>query len=108
MLGNVTQNTDVQKAVAVIKEYNADERVREIARRRRETKFNERDALNAEYAAGKAEGIELGTAKGIEIGTAKEQDAFIESMREEGFSEEQIARVKKRRELAKLKRGSAE
>ncbi len=82
MLGNVTQNTDVQKAVAVIKEYNADERVREIARRRRETKFNERDALNAEYTAGKAEG--RAETK------AEDRENFIKGLRKSGISEDQI------------------
>ncbi len=99
MLGNVTMNTDVQKAVAVIKEYNADERVREIARRRRETKFNERDALNAEYAAGKAEGIEIGTAKGKAEGKAEtraeDRENFIKGLRKSGISEDQISIILK-------------
>ncbi len=86
MLSNTTQNTDIQKAVAVLKVMNADERTREIARKRWESKFNERDALNAEYAAGKAEG----KAEGIEIGAARERKRTIQLLRSMGMSEEEI------------------
>jgi len=56
----MTEKTDIiEKAVAVVKVMNANERAREIARKRWESKFNQRDSLMAEHAAGKAEGIDI-------------------------------------------------
>ncbi len=81
MLSETTKNVGVQKAVAVIKELSADEKIREAARKREEALFNERSIMQAEREQGRAEE----RAK-----RETEMAAISKAMRESGMTEEQI------------------
>ena len=74
MLSNTTDNTNVQKAITVIRQLSADERVREEARKREDALYSERSALHS----AKAEGI------------AAEQARMIANLRELGVPENVI------------------
>lgn len=71
MLNETTNNVGVQKAVAVIKELSADERIREEARKRADALFNERSAMKAHLEKGLEIGLERGRAEGRAEGEAE-------------------------------------
>lgn len=83
MLNETTNNVGVQKAVTVIKELSADEKVREEARKRADALFNERSAMRSQLEKGRAEGRAEGEAN------------IIAKMRESGMTEEQINSILK-------------
>ncbi len=102
MLGNATQNTDVRKAVTIIREYNADEEIREKARQRWDTIFRERDIISAERAAAKAEGKAEGRAEGRAETKAEDRENFIKGLRKSGIPEERIPEILKNCDLEEL------
>ena len=81
MLSETTKNVGVQKAVAVIKELSADEKIREAARKREEALFNERSIIQAEREQVRSEE----RAK-----RETEMAAISKAMRESGMTKEQI------------------
>lgn len=98
MLNETTKNTAVQKAVTVIRQLSADERICEEARKREDALFNERSALSAHYKKGVAEGIAIGETKEREKLTREYEDKqqrMIQAFRSMGVSEEAIAEAVK-------------
>lgn len=73
MLSQTTANPDVKKAVTVIRELSADERLREQARKRQEALFDEQSALKAERAEGRAEGVDDLANALLRLGVNKEK-----------------------------------
>ena len=75
------QNTtipEIQKTIVILREMSADEKIREEARRREKRLHDEATALNHAKKEGEA------------IGIAKERASIAETMRKNGFTEEQI------------------
>lgn len=110
MLKESSNNPNVQKAVTVIRELSADDRIREEARKRENALRDEQSALYAHYKKGVAEGIDegiligidrginigmdKGRAEGITIGMdkgrAERDEEIIANLRKMGFSQDQI------------------
>ncbi len=97
MLNN-TNVPAIQRAVVVIKDMSADERIREAAIQR-ETMLHDkatalRFARDSGYTEGRSEGIaegmEKGMEKGREEGETKAKAALAERMRALGYSEDMI------------------
>ena len=65
---------------------SADEKIREEARRREKRLHDEATALNH----ARKEGIEEGIAEGEAMGREAERASIAETMRKNGFTEEQI------------------
>ena len=83
------QNTsipEIQKTIVILREMSADEKIREEARRREKRLHDEATALNHARKEGIAEGIAEGEARGREA----ERTSIAETMRKNGFTEEQI------------------
>ena len=83
------QNTsipEIQKTIVILREMSADEKIREEARRREKRLHDEATALNHARKEGIAEGIAEGEARGREA----ERASIAETMRKNGFTEEQI------------------
>lgn len=83
------QNTsipEIQKTIVILREMSADEQIREEARRREKRLHDEATALNHARKEGIAEGIAEGEARGREA----ERASIAETMRKNGFTEEQI------------------
>lgn len=77
----VDKESSFNDCIMVIKRYNADERMREVARRREDSLRIEASALDYAKAEGKAEGL----AEGMEN--------MIKMMKLSGLSEEEINAV---------------
>lgn len=78
--------------IMVIKRYNADEEIREMARKREETIREEISALRHAENKGRREG----RREGIELGAKQEREtiiANIENMRNQGMSDEDILKI---------------
>ena len=97
MLNN-TNVPAIQRAVVVIKDMSADERIREAAIQR-ETMLHDkatalRFARDSGYTEGRSEGIaegmEKGMEKGREEGETKAKAALADRMRAKGYSEDMI------------------
>ena len=83
------QNTsipEIQKTIVILREMSADEKIREEARRREKRLHDEATALNHARKEGIAEGIAEGEARGREA----ERASIAETIRKNGFTEEQI------------------
>ena len=83
------QNTsipEIQKTIVILREMSADEKIREEARRREKRLHDEATALNH----ARKEGIEEGIAEGEAMGREAERASIAETMRKNGFTEEQI------------------
>ena len=79
------QNTsipEIQKTIVILREMSADEKIREEARRREKRLHDEATALNH----ARKEGIAEGEARGREA----ERASIADTMRKNGFTEEQI------------------
>ncbi|MCI5577921.1 MAG: Rpn family recombination-promoting nuclease/putative transposase [Oscillospiraceae bacterium] len=85
MLNKVTTNPNVQKAVTIIRELSADEKIREEARKREEALYTERSALSSTYDKGVSDGIAKGRAEGVA--------QVIANMKALGMSETEIKRI---------------
>ena len=78
---------EIQKAVVILHEMSADERVQEMARLREKWILDENSAMkNAERR---------GIKQGIEKGREEERNKIIASMRVNGMTEEQINKILK-------------
>ena len=95
---NETEVPAIKRAVVVIKDMSADEKLRELAWQR-ETMLHDkatalRFARETGYAEGEEKGIkkgrEEGIAEGIEKGEANIKSKLAKKMREQGYSEEVI------------------
>ena len=94
-------NQEVNDAVSKLRDYNDDERARELAfkRERAITDYNHRFEKGVEkgiekgIAIGEAKGIAIGEAKGIAIGEAKGIAKSIEKLLVKGFSTQKIADI---------------
>ena len=76
----------MHKTTVILREMSADEQIREEARRREKRLHDEATALNHARKEGIAEGIAEGEARGREA----ERASIAETMRKNGFTEEQI------------------
>ena len=89
-----TSIPEIQKTIVILREMSADEQIREEARRREKRLHDEATALNHArkegIAEGRAKGKEEGMAEGEAMGRAVERAAIAETMRKNGFTEEQI------------------
>ena len=91
MLEQNTVNPKViHKAVAVVRQMSADEKLLYAIQKREETLMNERSALNSAKRQGIEQGIKQGIKQGIEQGFKKRDAELIEKMRKKGYTEEQI------------------
>ena len=81
-----TSIPEIQKTIVILREMSADEQIREEARRREKRLHDEATALNH----ARKEGREEGMAEGEAMGRAVERAAIAETMRKNGFTEEQI------------------
>lgn len=81
MLNNTTCNTNVKKAITVIRRLSADEKIREEARKREDALYNERSMLNAKLD------------EGIAIGRAEGRAKIVAQMRAYGLNDSQIAGI---------------
>ena len=73
-----TSIPEIQKTIVILREMSADEQIREEARRREKRLHDEATALNHARKEGKAEG------------KIEERNIIAETMRKNGFTEEQI------------------
>lgn len=85
MLEN-TNVKEIEKAVLILKEISADEKMRYLAEMREKAMHDEANALNSAERKGREEGIAEGRAEG----RAEERAKIIEAMRLNGMSDEQI------------------
>lgn len=93
-----TSIAEVKETIVVLRQLNADEKVREEAYNREKQLHDEASAINSAkregeaigYAKGEAAGFSKGEAAGFSKGKTKTQNTIIENMRKNGFSEEQI------------------
>ena len=102
---NSTEIPEVKKAIVMLRELNADEKIRQEAFYREKRIHDEATALNGARregieigraegkAEGKAEGIAEGMAKGKAEGIAEGINEMIVKMRKMGMSEEQINKI---------------
>ena len=90
MLDRITENPNVQKAVTIIRELSADEKVQEEARKREEALLNERWALSAAKRDALAEGRAEGKAEGIAEGKAEGLSMMANALRAMGMDERDI------------------
>ena len=81
-----TSIPEIQKTIVILREMSADEKIREEARRREKRLHDEATALNH----ARKEGIEEGIAEGEARGREAERASIAETMRKNGFTEEQI------------------
>ena len=81
-----TSIPEIQKTIVILREMSADEKIREEARRREKRLHDEATALNFAKKEGRAEGL----AEGRVEGETAAFTAVIETMRKNGFTEEQI------------------
>ena len=72
----------IQKAVMVIHQMSADEKIQELARLREKALHDEASALSSARKEGRGEGIAEGRTE--------ERNILIEKMRKKGMTEEQI------------------
>lgn len=86
-------NPIINEAVSKLRDYNDDERARELAfkRERAITDYNHRFEKGVEKGIEK--GIAIGEAKGIAIGEAKGIAKSIEKLLVKGFSTQKIADI---------------
>ena len=89
MLNN-TNVPAIQRAVVVIKDMSADERIREAAIRRETMLHDKATALRFARDSGYTEGRSEGIAEGIEQGETKAKAALADRMRAKGYSEDMI------------------
>ena len=97
MLNN-TNVPAIQRAVVVIRDMSADERIREAAMQRETMLHDKATALRFARDTGYTEGIEKGRSegmaegieKGIEQGETKAKAALADRMRAKGYSEDMI------------------
>lgn len=73
-----TSIPEIQKTIVILREMSADEQIREEARRREKRLHDEATALNHARSEGEARGREA------------ERASIAETMRKNGFTEEQI------------------
>ena len=89
-----TSIPEIQKTIVILREMSADEQIREEARRREKRLHDEATALNHARKEGIAEGEVIGEARGraegINEGRLEERSIIAETMRKNGFTEEQI------------------
>lgn len=81
-----TSIPEIQKTIVILREMSADEQIREEARRREKRLHDESTALN--FA--RKEGVAEGEARGRVEGETSAFATVIETMRKNGFTEEQI------------------
>ena len=77
-----TSIPEIQKTIVILREMSADEQIREEARRREKRLHDEATALNFAKKEGRAEGRAEGETAAF--------TTVIETMRKNGFTEEQI------------------
>ena len=85
-----TSIPEIQKTIVILRELSADEQIREEARRREKRLHDEATALNHARKEGIAEGEARGRAEGINEGRLEERSIIAETMRKNGFTEEQV------------------
>lgn len=87
MLEQTTTNPNIMnKAIAVVRQMSADEKMLREIQHRKETIINERSALNFAENKGRQEGLQQGLQQGIQ----QERNLIIERLKNKGFSDEQI------------------
>ncbi len=92
----MTQNNDrvMNKAVLILKEMSADEKIQELARIRERALHDEASYLQDARAEGRAEGFSMGEmkgrAEGRAMGKAEGINAVLEAMRAAGMDTSQV------------------
>lgn len=79
---NTTNSNIMHKTIAVVRQMSADEKLLRDIQKREETIMNERSALNS----AKKQGIQ----EGLEQGKQQATYEFIEKLKKNGFTDEQI------------------
>ncbi len=87
---NETRVPAIQKAVVVIKEMSADEKIQEAARQRETMLHDKATALRFAREEGMKEGREAGIKEGERKGRESERANIISKMRSMGLDEELI------------------
>ena len=86
---------EIQKTIVILREMSADEQIREEARRREKRLHDEATALNHARKEGIAEGEARGRAEGKAEGESSAFATVIDSMRKNGYTEDQIKDILK-------------
>ena len=80
-----TNVKEIQEAVLILREMSADEKMKELARRRELALHDRITDIEVSREEGRQEGLQQGRQEGI--------DAIVEKMRNSGMSEEQIQAI---------------
>ncbi|MBE6852444.1 MAG: hypothetical protein E7505_03070 [Ruminococcus sp.] len=97
-----TNVKEIQEAVLILREMSADEKMKELARRRELALSDKITDLEVSRAKGRAEGLEEGMQKGMQEGIEKTKNVFKLFMQgyntwqiaeELGISEEQVKMI---------------
>ena len=84
---------EVHETIVKLRELSADEKLKRDAYYREKRLHDEASAIIGSRREGRAEGLAEGLAEGRAEGRAEERNAIIESMRKNGFTDEQIKLV---------------
>ena len=86
---------EVHETIVKLRELSADEKLKRDAYYREKRLHDEASAIIGSRREGRAEGLAEGLAEGRAEGRAEERNAIIESMRKNGFTDEQIVNALK-------------
>ena len=90
---NNTQIKEVRDTIVILRELNADAKVKQEAYYREKRLHDEASALGHARREGIAEGLEKGREEGRAEGRAEGEAKIIEQMRKNGMTEEQIQKI---------------
>ena len=101
-----TNVKEIQEAVLILREMSADEKMKELARRRELALYDRITDLEVSRAEGRAEGLEEGMQKGLQKGKAEgiEETKKIFKLFMQGYNAERISqelRIPKENHLVK-------
>ena len=85
-----TNVKEIQEAVLILREMSADEKMKELARRRELALHDRITDLEVSRQEGLEEGMQKGRAEGRQEGKLETINAIAEKMRQKGMSEEEI------------------
>ncbi|MBP1566703.1 MAG: hypothetical protein J6A58_13245, partial [Oscillospiraceae bacterium] len=88
-----TNVKEIQEAVLILREMSADEKMKELARRRELALYDRITDLEVSRAEGRAEGLEEGMQKGLQKGKAEgiEETKKIFKLFMQGYNAERIS-----------------
>ncbi len=88
---------EIREAIVILRELNADEKMRQLAFTREKAIRDEANAINSAraegIAEGRAKGIAEGEARGIEKGRVKAIASVVEKMKARGMSDKEINEI---------------